>query len=90
MPLLHDILRAPTFSQAEFEQARSQALTFANAQRSDPEALAANALARGLNNVGRQDIRYARTWEERIADLKALRLSETKAESECTLNSNTY
>jgi len=79
MPLLHDVLRAPSFSQAEFEQARSQALTFANAQRSDPEALASNALARGFNNVGRQDIRYVRSWEERIADLKALRLSEVKA-----------
>lgn len=80
MPLLRDILRAPTFSAAEFEQARSQALTFVNAQRSDPEALAINALARGLNNVGRrQDIRYARSLEERIADLQALRLPQVKA-----------
>lgn len=80
MPLLRDILRAPTFSAAEFEQARSQALTFVNAQRSDPEALAINALARGLNNVGRrQDIRYARSLEERLADLQALRLPQVKA-----------
>jgi zinc protease len=79
MPLLHDILRAPTFSQAEFEQARSQALTFANAQRSDPEALASNALARSLNKVGRQDIRYAPSFEERIADLKALRLPQVQS-----------
>ena len=79
MPLLHDILRAPTFSQAEFEQARSQDLTFVKSQRSDPEALAAKALARGLNNVGRKDIRYARSFEEHIADLQALRLPQVKA-----------
>ena len=79
MPLLRDILRAPTFSQAEFEQARSQALTFTNAQRSDPEALASNALARSLNKVGRQDIRYAPSFEERIADLKALRLPQVQS-----------
>ena len=79
MPFLHDILRAPTFSQAEFEQARSQDLTFVKSQRSDPEALAAKALARGLNNVGRKDIRYARSFEEHIADLQALRLPQVKA-----------
>ena len=79
MPLLRDILRAPTFSAAEFAQARSQALTFANTQRSDPEAVAGNALARGLNNFGRQDIRYARSLDERIADLQALRLPQVKA-----------
>ena len=79
MPLLRDILRAPTFSQAEFEQARSQDLTFIKSQRSDPEALASNALARGLNNFGRKDIRYARSFEEAIADLQALRLPQVKA-----------
>ena len=79
MPLLRDILRAPTFSQAEFEQARSQALTFVKSQRSDPDALASNALARGLNNFGRKDIRYARSFEETIADLQALRLPQVKA-----------
>ena len=79
MPLLHDLLRAPAFSAAEFEQARSQALTFANSQRSDPEALASNAVAHGLNKVGRQDIRYAPSIEERIADLKALRLPQVKS-----------
>jgi len=79
MPLLRDVLRAPTFSQAEFEQARSQDLTFVKSQRSDPEALAAKALARGLNNFGRKDIRYARSFEETIADLQALRLPQVKA-----------
>ncbi|MBJ7420596.1 MAG: insulinase family protein, partial [Rhodoferax sp.] len=79
MPLLRDILRAPTFSQAEFEQARSQDLTFIKSQRSDPQALASNALARGLNNFGRKDIRYARSFEEAIADHQALRLPQVKA-----------
>jgi zinc protease len=79
MPLLRDILRAPTFSPAEFEQARSQALTFANSQRSDPDALASNALARGLNNFGRKDIRYARSFDESVADLQALRLPQVKS-----------
>lgn len=79
LPLLHDMLRAPRFPEDEFEQARSQAITFANAQRSDPEALASNLLARSLNTAARQDIRYARSFEERIADLKALRLPQVKA-----------
>ena len=79
MPLLRDILRAPTFSAAEFAQARSQALTFANSQRSDPEAVAGNALAHGLNHFGRQDVRYARSLDERIADLQTLSLPQVKA-----------
>lgn len=79
MPLLRDILRTPSFPPAEFAQARSQALTFHQSLRSDPDALASNALARAFNNVARQDIRYTPSFDERIADLKALQRAQVQS-----------
>ena len=78
MALIRDVLRAPTFPSAEFEQLREQNITFTNAQRSEPNAIASQALSRTLNPYKRGDIRYVPTFDERIDDYKAAKLAEVK------------
>jgi zinc protease len=78
MALIRDVLRAPTFVPAEFEQLREQSITFTNTQRSEPNAIASNGLARALNPYKRGDIRYMPSFDERIADYKAAKLADVK------------
>ncbi|MEI8326294.1 MAG: insulinase family protein, partial [Betaproteobacteria bacterium] len=75
MALIRDVLRTPTFPASEFEQLREQGITFTQAQRSEPNAIASQELSRALNPYKRGDIRYARTFDERIEDYKAARLA---------------
>ncbi len=78
MALIRDVLRAPTFPATEFEQLREQAITFTNAQRSEPNAIASQEVGRALNPYKRGDIRYAPTFDERIEDYKAVKLADVK------------
>jgi len=79
LPLVRDLLRAPTFPAQEFEQLRDQAVTATNAQRSEPNAIASMELARALKTYPKGDLRYTPTFDEQIASYKAARLTDVKA-----------
>ena len=76
--LAAQVMREPTFPEAEFEQLRKQSITGLEAQRSDPNALARVAMAKHFNTYPKGDPRYAADIDESIADIKALTLAEVK------------
>ncbi|MGE5615535.1 MAG: insulinase family protein, partial [Bacillota bacterium] len=64
------LLRDPSFPEKEFEQLRNQTITSLIAQRSEPEALASNALSKHFNIYPREDFRYAPTIDEAIEEAR--------------------
>lgn len=72
LKLLGEILREPSFPEAEFDAMKRRALAGIEASKTDPTALAANRLARSLAPYSPTDVRYVPTIEEnakRIADV---------------------
>ncbi|MFZ1516462.1 MAG: pitrilysin family protein [Saprospiraceae bacterium] len=78
MKIVADMLKNPAFSEKEFEELRNEQLAGTEEQKSDPQALASNALSRHLNPYPKGDIRYVMTPEEEIEAIKALKLEELK------------
>ncbi|MGB5081372.1 MAG: pitrilysin family protein [Burkholderiales bacterium] len=76
--LMAEVLRQPSFPQAEFEQLRRASLTAIDTQRSDPGALAGLALSRHLNPYPPGHWLYPLSLDERSDRLKALSLDEVK------------
>ena len=77
--LLGEVLRDPSFPADEFEQMRAQSLAGLAQMQTEPQMLAGIALGRALSDYAPGDVRYARTVEESIADLKAVSLDQVKA-----------
>ena len=77
--LLGEVLREPAFPEEEFEQMRAQSLSGMARMQSEPQMLAGVQLSRALSDYPRGDVRYARTVEESIDDLKKVTLDEVKA-----------
>jgi zinc protease len=76
--LVAEILRQPSFPEAEFEQLRQSSLASIEAQRSDPRALAGLAISRHLNPYPEQHWYYNMTHEERLAGLRALSIEDVR------------
>jgi len=76
--LIAEVLRQPSFPQAEFEQLRRASLTAIDTQRSDPSALAGLALRRHLDLYPPGHWLHRASLDERSAELKALSLDEVK------------
>ena len=72
------MLREPSFPAEEFEPLRQQRLASLEEQRSDPIALASVAFQRHMSPQERGDVRYVKTIDESIADLKAVTLDDVK------------
>lgn len=72
--LLGEILRNPAFSEEEFEQMRAQSLAMMSQMTTDPAMLANNQLSRALSDYEKGDVRYARTVEESLEEIKELTL----------------
>jgi len=79
LKLVVEVLREPAFPAAEFETLRQEELAGLEAQRSEPQALAGNALGRTLTLWPKGHPRHVETLEESIAELKAASLEEAKA-----------
>ncbi|MDL2355981.1 MAG: pitrilysin family protein [Pseudomonadota bacterium] len=77
--LVAHVLKEPAFPEAELEQLRQQTLVGIEASRSEPQALAARALAEHFNTYPRGDVRAETTIEEDIADTRAATLAQLKA-----------
>lgn len=79
LKLAAEILREPSFPQAEVEQVRQQLIAGIEEGRSDPQALAMQGFDRRINSVyPRGDVRYVGTVDEDIEDLKKVTLDEAK------------
>jgi zinc protease len=72
------VLREPSFPADEFDQLKKLMITSIEAQLSDPEARAAEAIDRQFNIYPKGDPRYAPTMQESIDDIKAVTLDDVK------------
>ena len=77
--LVGRLLREPAFAPDALDERRRQSLAALAAQRSEPGAVASNALQRHGNPYPRGDLRYAPTFDELQADLQGVTLDAVKA-----------
>ena len=79
LKLAVEIMREPAFPENEFEQVRKQTVASIEEGRSDPQALALQALSRHMDSIyPRGDIRYAGTFDEEIEDMNKVTLDDVR------------
>lgn len=79
LQLAAEVMREPSFPENEFEQVRKQTVAGIEEGKSEPQALASQALSRHLDSIyPRGDIRYAGTFDESIEDLNKVTLGEVR------------
>ena len=78
MKLVAEILREPAFPEKEFDQIIKANLTNIESQRSNPQAVAIQAMSRHFNVYKRGHPRYTSTLDEDIEDIKAITLEGVK------------
>lgn len=76
--LAGELLRESNFPPEVLEELRSQGLTAIEQQRHEPEAVTENFIARHGNPYPRGDVRHARTFDEQVADLKAVTAAQLR------------
>jgi zinc protease len=77
LQFVRELLREPSFPEAEFEQIRQQRIAGFESARSEPSALASLDLGRHMNaRYQRGDVRYTSTLDEEIEDWKKLTLDD--------------
>jgi zinc protease len=79
LDLVGEILKDPSFPEKEFEQLKQQTLAGLESGKSEPQVQAMMALQRHMSRYPKGDIRYARSTEEQIEDVKAVTLDQVKA-----------
>ncbi len=79
LKLVTEILREPSFPEAEFEVLRQEELSGAEQERTEPTAKAQRAYRRHQSPFGPGHPRYVDTPEEKIAELKTVQLADVKA-----------
>jgi zinc protease len=79
MNLVATVVRRPDFPATELEQLRSETVTALEAQRREPDHVARNALSRHGNPHPKGDVRYVSTFDEAIADARAMTLERVQA-----------
>ncbi len=72
------VMRDANFPESEFEQLRKQILTGIESQKSDPQAVASNALAKQFNTYPKGDFRYVNSLDEAEQDTKAVTLAQVR------------
>jgi zinc protease len=76
--LVNEVLREPSFPAAELEPLRQQRLASLEEQRSDPDAIASLEFQRHQRPYEKGHVRYVKTLDEAIADLKAVTLDDVR------------
>jgi zinc protease len=76
--LAAELVRQPSFAEQEFELLRQELLASAEFARSDPQAIASLSISRHLNPYPRGHVRYVSTTDERVEDIKAVKLEDVK------------
>jgi zinc protease len=77
--LVGQLLRAPAFPADALDERRRQLLAAVAAQRSEPGAVAGNALQRHGNPYPRGDLRHAPSFDETVADANAVTVDAVRA-----------
>ena len=77
--LVGKLLREPAFPADALDERRRQQLAGIASQRSEPGAVAANALQRHGNPYPRGDLRYTATFDETVQDVQGLTLAAVRA-----------
>ncbi|MEX1241655.1 MAG: pitrilysin family protein [Cyclobacteriaceae bacterium] len=76
--LVDEVLKEPTFPADEFEKLKNERLTGIETRRSDPQAIVYNEIQRHISPYAKSDPRYVKTFDEQVADIKAVTLDEVK------------
>ena len=79
LPLLAEMLQAPTFPQTEFETLVNEGVAGMEYQRSEPQVKAGQALQAHLNPYPKGHPRFVASIDESIAEFKAAKLDDLKA-----------
>ncbi|HBY60526.1 MAG TPA: insulinase family protein [Solibacterales bacterium] len=79
MKLAAEMLREPSFPEAEFEQLKQQRLAAIESGKSEPQQLAFTAMNRQMNRYPKGDVRYAATPDEMAEMMRAVTLADVKA-----------
>ncbi|MBV1774953.1 insulinase family protein [Burkholderiaceae bacterium DAT-1] len=81
LALLKDVLRAPTFPEAELDEYKTGQLAAIDANRHQPQAMASNAMSRHAagTRYKKGDVRYVESFDEQVAAIKSLKLADVKA-----------
>ncbi len=77
--LVGRLLREPAFPADALDERRRQLLAAIAAQRSEPGAVASNALQRHGNPYPRGDLRYASSFDETVQDVNAVSVDAVRA-----------
>jgi zinc protease len=79
LKLLRELLRESTFPETEIEQVRLQRIQQDESNKTEPSALASIEMERHINaQYKRGDSRYVKTLDEKIEDLKAVKLDDVR------------
>jgi len=78
LEIVRDIVRAPMLLPAEFELLRKERITQIESQRSDPQAMASQAMRKALDNYAAGDVRKVLSFEEILANLRAAKLQDVR------------
>lgn len=78
LALLGEILREPSFPDAEFENSKRMMTQMFSNTAGDPTALASNRLSKALSPYAADDVRYVPTSEESLARMNAVTLDQIK------------
>ncbi|MBT1704799.1 insulinase family protein [Fulvivirgaceae bacterium PWU20] len=78
LKLVTEVLREPIFPADEFEKLKNEQLAEIESNRSEPQAIAITNIQRHINPYPKTDPRYIATFDEDIANIKALTLDEVK------------
>jgi zinc protease len=79
LKLVIEVLKDPSFPAEEFEKLKSEQLANIESQRSEPQAIAFNKIQRHTTPFPKSDPRYVSTFDEEVADIKAITIEEVKA-----------
>jgi zinc protease len=77
--LVSELLQRPSLPADVLEEVRRQALAGLDAQRKEPEAVLAEAMARHGDPYPRGDVRHARSFDEVAADWQAVQIDRVRA-----------
>jgi zinc protease len=78
LKLVDELLKEANFPQDEFEKLKDERLSAIESSRSDPQAIAFTEIQRHVYPYAKSDPRYIETFDESIANIKALKLDEVK------------
>lgn len=76
--LVSEILKEPSFPQAEFDQLKQETLTALETGRSEPTSVAIRAMSAAFNRYPKGHVLYSSSLDEEIADVKALTIDDVR------------